>query len=125
MKLSPIHQGDQVASRRSPRSSRSRSRGRNASRSSPYGSPPRRSPRSSQPKKESKVDRDALLKEIVKASKSGRKPSFYLSSMRTRVRLISASSSGRLKLSARGMVMSFDLDQLPESDVKKIAEAVK
>jgi hypothetical protein len=120
MRLSSAHKGDGAAgSSRTTASSSSRRR------AGPRGAAARRQrPSRAASGSSQKVDRDALLKSLVKMTKGGRKPSFYLSTMRTRARVVSATRDGRLKLSARGMMLSFDLDQLPEKDVKQIAEAI-
>jgi hypothetical protein len=118
-RLSPEHQGDGEA--------RSRAAPSTGTPSNTAARPQQRlgRPARSRSKPGAEIDRDDLLKSLMKALKSGRRPSFYLSAMRYRVRVVSAAADGTLKLSSRGMVMSFEIDRLPEGDVQKMAESLK
>ena len=49
---------------------------------------------------------------------------FHLSSMRTRVEVVSASPDGTLRLSARGMRIAYDIARLGAEDIAALAAAV-
>jgi len=68
---------------------------------------------------------DARLQKKAKAAVAGgSKPSFFLESMRTKVKLVSVQDGGRLKVSARGMQLGVSLSRMKLTDKKNVAEAV-
>jgi hypothetical protein len=68
---------------------------------------------------------DKRLRSSVEAAvKAGKKPGFHLTSMRTRVRVMGLTSSGGLKVSARGMQLSVPMTRLVMADKKNLAGAL-
>jgi hypothetical protein len=61
---------------------------------------------------------------LVEAVKGGRRPGFYLSSMRTRATVVSAAADGKLRLASRGMETTHDFSRLTEEDLRALGEAL-
>ncbi len=71
-----------------------------------------------------RIDRKALLARLVEAVGKGGKPRFRLSSMRASVTVLAATPDGKLRLSARGMRMTYDFARLSQKDLTSLAAAL-
>jgi outer membrane protein assembly factor BamB len=90
---------------------------------------------SSQPKastaKEATVKQPAadgradVLKALVAAVDQGQKPSFFMPSMRTRVRVIDADEDGSMKLSARGLRLEYDYARLSPAALRDLEASLR